>query len=222
MKLWISIVVSGLVASCWGVRPLVTDDARITPPHECQIESWMKNGYGLSEVWIMPACNPEDNLEITVGSGKKLTAPYSADYILQLKTLIKPFDEKSYGIGLVGGVVAHPDIAIHANQIGNSYFFIPVSVALSDRIIVHTNLGLSQLWDQGQTLMTWGVGYEVIITPQLMGIGEFFGDDHHGGYGHGGVRYWLIPNHLQIDMTVGHHVVQADGWVSIGLRMIGF
>ncbi len=223
LRVFFGLCVLGCLAYTFAARPLVTDDARITPRGECQIESWAKQSQGMSELWILPACNPWGQAEITLGGGQKFAQKsQNRDYIAQVKTLIKSFDDTTYGYGLTVGMVAHPDIAVNANQIGNVYCYIPASFAINDLLTLHTNLGITHMTDEQTTALTWGVGGEYTLNPHLILLGESFGDDQHGGYVHGGIRYWLIPSHIQIDATIGHHItVHNDGWISLGVRLLG-
>jgi hypothetical protein len=40
-----------------ATRPMVVDDASITGPGNCQVESWTQRIPGRTEYWVMPACN---------------------------------------------------------------------------------------------------------------------------------------------------------------------
>lgn len=53
----------------YAARPFVTDDARLTTPKSCQLESWSRTYKNSTEIWALPACIVNGNLEITAGLG---------------------------------------------------------------------------------------------------------------------------------------------------------
>ena len=57
-----------LAPSVEAARPMVTDDARITDPQACQLETWAYlHEHNTREFWALPACNPSGNFEMTLG-----------------------------------------------------------------------------------------------------------------------------------------------------------
>jgi len=209
-----------------AARPLITDDARTVDPYACQVESWVKNNRSSREYWALPACNFTGNLELTLGGAKTdddITGTQTTDVLLQGKTLFKPLETNGYGIGLAVGYAAHPaSYAGHALR-GDPYFYVPTSFSFNnDRFVLHTNLGARHARDQGKARGTWGVGSETMVNPRLYVIAETYGESGATASYQLGVRFWVVPNHVQIDTTYGNRYGNhADGhWVSIGLRLL--
>lgn len=212
-----------LSAGAWAARPFITDDARLTTPGSCQLESWTRHYRDRTENWALPACNPSGNFEITAGGGRFHPdgQAHSSDYVLQGKTLLRPLQTNGWGWGLAVGVVRHPSPHPGPNHLGNRYAYVPLSVSMrDDKVVLHTNLGWTRERQTTRQLTTWGVGVEYWAHPRLMAIAETFGDDRQQPFVQLGLRFSVIPGLLQIDVTRGAQPggVGFTGWTSLGLR----
>lgn len=215
----------GVPAASHAARPMVTDDARIVDPGACQLEAWQRVNHGSRERWVFPACNPTGNLEITLGGNDLPDANggRASDYVLQGKTIFRPLQTNGYGFGLAAGAYFHGDPAPDQGQLKTAYFYVPISKSfLDDRLVVHVNVGAQNDHDAGNHPWTWGVGAEFAVTSRVVLIAESYGDDHARPYFQGGLRLWLIPNHFQVDTTLGAQSgdIGASRWFSIGVRLI--
>ena len=207
-----------------AARPFVTDDARLTNPGSCQIETWVRAYADSREAWALPACNPGGNLEFTVGGGRawQQAAPATEDYLFQLKTLVRPLRDDGWGWGLAAGVVRHPDINPGPNLLGNTYAYLPASVSLAGgRMVVHANVGWLRERASGLKKLTWGLGAEWQVASRLTLIAESFGDHRDRPWWQLGARVAVVPDLLQIDATVGRQFSDVSGtrWFSLGLRV---
>lgn len=208
----------------WAARPFVTDDARLTTARSCQLETWMRVYPDSRELWALPACNPTGNLEFTLGGGRAKTEgqPTTVDYVLQAKTLFRELQSNDWAWGLAVGTVRHPEIHPGPNLLGNTYAYVPISKSLfDDRLVVHTNLGWLRDRASRRQNLTFGVGAEYQLTGRLLAIVETFGDHRNRPYWQAGARFAIVPDRVQVDMTVGK---QFDGpregrWLSFGLRI---
>jgi hypothetical protein len=204
-----------------AARPLITDDARLTDPQACQLESWLHLHRERNELWALPACNPGGNFELTLG-GAVSRAGGQADsgaFLIQGKTLFKALETNGYGLGIAAGYATLPG----SGQSGAPYFYVPASFSFADdRLVLHTNLGAVRERESGETRLTWGLGSETQTTDRLYIIAETYGQDKGRPFFQMGLRYWLIPNHVQIDTTYGSQIghIHDERWVSIGLRLI--
>lgn len=205
-------------------RPMITDDARIVDPKACQAESWIKTNRGSREYWALPACNFTGNLELTLGGARTGNAAGSetSDLVLQGKTLLKSLETNGYGIAFAAGYAGHP--ASHGGRpLGGPYFYMPLSLSLADdRVVLHANLGAKHLREDRSNRGTWGIGSETMITPRAYLIAETFGESRDKASYQFGLRYWIIPNHVQIDTTYGNQYgSKRDArWFSVGLRLL--
>lgn len=206
---------------CHAARPMVTDDARVTEAGACQIESWWHQHRGGQELWSLPACNPGGNLEITVGGALSRSAGRmeSGAQQVQAKTLFKPLATNGYGIGLAAGYVVLPG----DTRSGAPYFYIPTSFSFADdRFVLHTNLGAIRERENHATRLSWGVGGELLVAADLYVIAETYGQDVGRPFFQLGLRYWIVPDRVQVDTTYGNRVAPSGDarWFSLGLRLL--
>lgn len=204
-----------------AARPMITDDARLTDAGACQVETWAHLHGSKNEFWALPACNPGGNFELTLGGALAYANGHqeSGALTIQGKTLFKPLETNSYGIGLAAGYASQPGSA----HTGNPYFYVPVSFSLAaDRVVIHTNLGYTRERENKENRLTWGVGSEIQITPNSYLIAESFGQDKGAAFFQMGLRHWIVPGHVQIDTTYGSRfgAISDQHWFSIGLRLI--
>ena len=204
-----------------AARPMTTDDARLTAAGACQVESWVHLHGGQREIWALPACNPGGNFELTLGGALSYSGSRQerGAQVIQGKTLFKPLVTNGYGIGIAAGYATQPGSA----NSGNPYFYVPVSFSLADDLaVIHTNLGYTRERENHENRLTWGVGGEIQLSAQNYLIAETYGQDKGSPFFQLGLRHWIVPNHVQIDTTVGSRFGQysEERWISIGLRLI--
>lgn len=214
--------------SAWAGRPFFTDDAALTTPETCQIETWTQfNANHDRELWALPACNPTGNFEFTVGFNQlQAHAEGHVDsYFLQGKTLFRELETDSWGAGLAFGIIRPR----HGNA-GADFIYLPYSVSFADdAVIVHANLG----WIKNRSLSgnhaarlnrtTWGLGMEYSLANRVSVFAEAFGDDVVRPIIHTGFNISLIPNKLNLNITGGRDLaVDPDhNFYSIGLNVYG-
>lgn len=204
-----------------AARPMVTDDARLTDAGACQLETWWHAAHAEKTWWALPACNPGGNLEFTAGGALARAdgRMQSGGITLQGKTLFKTLETNGYGIGLAVGYAVQPGNA-HS---GSPYFYVPTSFSFADdRWVIHTNLGALREPEEGRTRLSWGIGSEIQTTDRLYLMAETYGQDVGRPFLQLGIRYWLVPAHVQLDTTYGNRLgfSSDERWISIGLRLI--
>lgn len=208
----------------WSARPFVTDDARLTNAESCQFESWTRIYPNSTEAWALPACNPTGNFEVTLGSGLSMANATKdvADYVIQAKILFKALETNGWGIGFAVGKVYHPAVTPSANQLGNTYAYIPFSTSFNDdKIVMHLNVGVLHDHASNKDSVTWGVGGEFKASPRLTGILEAYGDHQSSPFAQAGIRMSVVPNLFQVDATLGRQLngMHDNQWLSFGVRM---
>ena len=211
----------GSTSAAQAARPMITDDARLTDGGACQLESWVHLHGDQHELWALPACNPGGNFELTLGGAlaRENGNAQSGALVIQGKTLFKPLTTNGWGIGLAAGYGTQPG----AGQSGSPYFYIPTSFSLADdRVVIHTNIGNLRERESQKNHLTWGLGGEFQTTERLYVIAETFGQDKGSAFFQGGLRYWIVPGHVQVDTTYGSRIgqIRDERWLSIGLRLI--
>jgi hypothetical protein len=220
MRLRLAFLVTLLAAApvAQAARPFVTDDARIVDKDGCQVETFVKRQrrFDESEFWILPACNPWGS-ELTIGHARVDSTPFgdTRTTILQAKTLLKPLATNGSGFALTLGVLANTANSPYFNAIGSFSFG-------GDRVVVHTNLGGIRDNVAKISRGTWGAGAEVLlIAPRLYGIIETYGQRGEKPTAHTGLRFWIVPNRVQVDTTVGLQQSSPERrFGTVGLRIL--
>ncbi|WP_085315804.1 hypothetical protein [Derxia lacustris] len=207
-----------------AARPMITDDARVVDPHSCQVESWVRRNEDSSEFWALPACNL-GGFELALGGarGRDAEGTRTTDVVLQAKTLLKPLDVNGWGLGLAVGNVNHPSLDSSRAMIGDLYVNLPASFSFrDDAFVLHLNAGLLREKATAQARATWGLGSETQLSERFWLIAESFGQGGSPAFAQLGLRWWLLPNRLQVDLTGGAHIGGRldQRWMSLGLRVL--
>ncbi|MCD6734936.1 MAG: hypothetical protein LT103_15245 [Burkholderiaceae bacterium] len=199
---------------------MITDDARIVDARACQLESWVRKNRNSTETWALPACNFTGNLELTVGGAitSETGRTQATDAVVQGKTLFKVMETNGWGIGLAAGTVRHPRADAR-----DWYAYVPTSFSLhDDAVVVHGNLGWLREGEARRERLTWGLGSEVRLAERTWLIAETFGQDRGKPFHQLGLRHWLVPDRIQLDVTYGNRNGggSEERWFSIGLRLL--
>lgn len=187
-------------------RPMVTDDASIVAPGDCQVESWKQHTAAQNEFWTVPACNPYGKWELSAGAGRIFptdgTQRYAAG-VVQAKTLFRPLTANSWGIGLT---VA--DLFRGGTPVGDVSVLVPLSLSLmDDQVLVHVNAGLlREGLSAHRTGGQWAGGAEWAATHDLALTLEAYGTQQGHDYVQAGLRLTVIPDRLDLDTGIGQRM----------------
>jgi len=223
--LHVAVFTSGMlyINLCYAARPMLTDDARIVDPKSCQLESWIRDSKHITEYWALPSCNVSENLEVTIGGSLEGENGHSsfANELYQLKTIIQPIAINQTGYSIVLGNGRDPKRTMN-KVIQDWYLNVPISYPYNDRLVIHTNLGVTHLTDEKTEKMNWGLSSEYNYNGRVDLISEVFNQSSNSTYFQFGLRYWLIKNRAQIDTTYmnSFNHIGEDQSFSIGLRLI--
>lgn len=223
LALTMAAVLAAFPAALYAARPMITDDARIVDAKSCQVESWVRSNRGSKEYWALPGCNFTGNLELTFGGAiaKDGAGSETSDLQMQGKTLFRTLEPNGWGIGLAAGNVRHPHR--HRSFAGDLYAYVPVSFSYyDDRFVLHANAGVLRQKLTSQTRPTAGLGSETQISDSTWFIAEAFKQVEGRPYFQAGLRYWIMPNRVQVDATYGNRFGSSsqERWFSIGLRLL--
>jgi hypothetical protein len=189
-----------------AARPFVTDDARVVERRGCQVETFYKKQHRFNEdeFWFLPACNPW-GVELTVGANRinSEAVDDTRNAIVQGKTLLRTLETNGSGYAFtLGAVRVNPEDGPNTwnpfvNTIASFSFF-------DDRTVLHANLGAIKDRQADMTRATWGIGLEaLLVAPRLYAILETYGQRAEHPTRHLGLRFWIVPNRMQIDSTLG-------------------
>jgi hypothetical protein len=206
-----------------ATRPMVVDDASITGPGNCQVESWTQRIPGRTEYWVMPACNVGGTWELAAGIGRIGPDGPAAAFrsgIVQAKTVFRPLQTNDWGVGLTIANQFRPG----ESAAGDLSVLVPVSVSLlDDRVLVHANAGWLRTRVDGRNDGFWATGAEWAARPRLTLTLEAYGTGHGHAFTQVGVRYTLVPDRVAVDAGVGSRMGRpgAERYMTIGLTLAG-
>ena len=210
-----------------AARPFVTDDARIVDPGGCQIESYVKRqrNFGERETWFLPGCNPGGNLELTIGGTRAINSVEGKAnaLVVQGKTLLRPLHTNDYGIAATIGTLRHQTFTGDSATRWSPYINLISSLSrLNDGLVIHANAGVIEDRIAGLTRPTWGLGGEILLAPRWYGIVESYGQKSDKASQQIGLRFWAVPDRVQVDGTVGRQRSgpPARDWISLGVRLL--
>jgi hypothetical protein len=203
-----------LLAAPLSAQQWVVDDAETVDRGACQVEAW----HGEVASWILPACQPVRNLEISLGVGfvDDGHGHRETEYAVEAKTLFRPLATNDWGIGLVVGVGPNPSAAAGERHFGDVYAFVPASLSLmDDRLVLHGNVGWEwerdghehdgHIHDEDHHHLTWGVRSDVGLTERFTLIGEVFGEDRLLPEYQVGLRTHFPDAGVEVDVSWGGH-----------------
>jgi len=223
LKILIFILGFGTFNIAQAARPMMTDDARIVDPKACQLESWVRDSKHMTEYWAQPGCNVGENAEITIGGSLEGENGHSsfANEIYQIKSIIRPIDINQTDYSIVLGNARDPKRTMN-KVIQDWYLNLPISYPYNDRLVIHTNLGVTHLTDERTEKINWGLSSEYNYNERVDLISEVFNQSSNSTYFQFGLRYWLIKNRAQIDTTYmnSFNHIGEDQSFSIGLRLL--
>lgn len=204
---------------------MITDDARLVDAKACQIESWWRsNRQGAPEFWAFPGCSPVERLELSAAGAHQSADGQASwgDTLAQAKVLLRPLRANDWGLALTLGRAVERAGAGRADA-SSHYLNLPLSYSLrDDALVLHLNLGHRHELQSGTGRHTWGLGSELQLRPGLQLITETYGEGGGRAFLHGGLRYWLVPQRVQIDTTYGTQTQwgSSQRWFTIGVRLL--
>jgi hypothetical protein len=220
--LWPSALFLLACAPAHATRPMVVDDASITAPGNCQVETWTQHTPGQTEYWAAPACNVGGTWELTAGAGH-INPDAAGAYgtgLLQAKTVFRPLTTNGWGIGLTIADQFRRDDGVA----GDLSVLVPVSVSLlDDRVLVHANLGWLHVHASGRNEPFWAAGSEWTPRKRLTFTLEAYGSGQDRNFTQAGLRVTVIPDRLALDAGVGQRLGHGDAqrYYTLGLTLAG-
>ncbi|MGH8444492.1 MAG: hypothetical protein ACREVL_04445 [Solimonas sp.] len=219
-----SLSIAGLALALAGAgpaqagRPLVTDDATVTPAGECQLESWYQDDPHGDVFNLFPACNLFGDTELTAGWAHGGGNAYS----LQAKQVYRELKPDSWGWGLAAGVVR--ELPARGEDGYDWYAYVPLSLSLDDdRWQLHLNLGAGRHEIDDRLRANWGLGAVYAPSPRWSFFGEGYGSNETANV-QGGGSLTLLADRAQLDVTLGRvlHGAGEGNYAGIGIDLYGF
>lgn len=220
-------------AAAHATRPMVVDDATITAPGNCQVESWTQHTTGQLEYWAVPACNLGGKWELSAGGGRIGPGGSAASYrsgVVQAKTVFKALDDDDDddddkddgGIDWAVGLTVANQFRQGTGAVGDLSVLVPLTVSLLDgKVLVHANAGMLHGRSGGRYDQFLAAGAEWSASERLTLTLESYGTRRTRGYAQAGARYAVIPDRLALDAGVGDRIGRfgAERYYTIGLTL---
>ncbi|MEG2802607.1 hypothetical protein [Stenotrophomonas sp.] len=192
---------------------LLVDDASITDPRHCQLESWVRHSRDGQEWTAVPACTVADtewSLGLTRAPGQN-----TPQWAVGAKRVLVPRTSRRWGLAASVGW----DGTAHRPRGDDWNLTVPLTVALDaqERAQLHLNLGWAHHpHARGRTA---GVGMEIALHRHWALLAESARDAEHQRRSQLGVRRALWPG-ASVDLLVGHVHHHPDGrWLALGLNL---
>jgi hypothetical protein len=204
-------------------QQFVTDDVGVVDHRACQLEAW----HGGTASWVLPACSPIRNVELTAGFGFVAGEDgRDLEYVVQLKATLREPGEGGPGVGFVAGAGLDPLAQATGRRVPGIFAYVPLTVPLAEeRLLLHANLGWqgdrlrSDEADRATDLhhsATWGLRADARAGDRVAVIAEVFGEDSGPAEIQVGVRAALIAGLIHVDLSYGTGLVD---W-GIGTRWV--
>lgn len=211
----------GVCAHAQAGRPMVVDDAVLTTPEHCQVESWVQHSAGQLDRWAVPACNLGGQWEIAAGVGQVSLDRPGAAYrlgLLQAKTVFHALERNGWGIGLTTAYQFRQG----EGRAGDVSVLVPVSVSLlDDKVLVHMNGGWTHARSTGRGDGFAAAGAEWALQPVLSLTLEAYGTRRSHAFAQVGMSYTVIPDRIALDAGIGRRIghAGAERYVTAGLTL---
>ncbi|MBP8006557.1 hypothetical protein MMO38_03955 [Acinetobacter sp. NIPH 1852] len=195
---------------------LNTDDASITDAHRCQLEtSYLYLKDGAWSYQVTPACNLNQNLEVSIGYHATKELDQVRGFSAQVKTVVKPM-ENDWGIA-TSLTLSRDDQAEQRTDL-DWFLNVPVSFNFLDqRLALHSNLGYQYAQDHAR-LLRWSIATNYALTDRLALSVETYNQDRQAPLFQTAVHYSLIPNVLTLAASFGDRLHDfRQQWFGFGL-----
>ncbi len=199
-----------LCAPAHAARPLGTDDAGTNGASQCQLEAWSDHGRG-EHIWhLAPACGVGSGLEVGWESFQTMPGRTGEHgRIAALKWAPEWLDWRGWRFGFKasagqGREPGSEDTGWHLRQTNLTGI---ASIPLNDQWTVHANLGRTQQRGPAESRTSYALALAWTPNDRWVAFAEAMGDNRCGATRNVGLRWWLIPEVLGVDLT--HSVTNA-------------
>lgn len=188
-------------------RPLATEVADTIPAGHCQLEGWADHNNGAHEGHFAPACGLVPGFEMAAEwAGSMPSRSDVQNRLLGFKWGPEWLEWEGARFGIKGLRVQErtpsaDDTSWHNH--GTVLMGI-TSVPLDPNWTVHAHLGRNFMHNGEKDAMVYGVGLVWTPTDHWMLFAEVVGDHLHTATQTVGVRYWILPDKLGVDLTQTH------------------
>lgn len=171
------------------------EDAAITPPSTCALESWWTRGDDQAHATVSPLCNFTGESEWSMAFEYDTRNGETTALEAQYKTVL--FNR---GSGPVIALAGGGRYERASSELSDLYLTIPFSLQVLDRLTLHLNGGVLHDRVLDDTYGTWGLAgtFKTISGPQL--IAEFSDNDRYDPTYGVGARFTIGSTRWTLDL----------------------
>lgn len=208
-----------------AARPLDTEDAGANERATCQTEAWADHGHAQHEVHAGAACGVGGGLEL----GAEVVLPNPRRQGTKERSAGAKFAPEWLDWGQAR--LALKWMGTQAREAGTGEdwhwkegrWLSALSLVLSPEWTLHANLGHTFQRGPGKTVRNHAAGLVWTPDDHWLLFGELVADNHAPANQTVGLRYWVIPEVLGVDLTHSrtnatrgsHHSAVGVGWYGI-------
>jgi hypothetical protein len=199
------------VGSAHAGRPLATEDAGVNPTGQCQLESWVDVASDGHHAHFAPACGVLDGLELGF---EAVVDPPATEHAqaraLALKWAPEWLQWQDWRFGLKAGTMSQKYVGETGWHHGNWSVLGIASLPINDEWTLHLNAGHQHSIESENGVVTYGAAMTWSPHPRWQLFGEINGERHSPTNQTVGMRWWLIPDQLGLDVTGSRTNATAD------------
>jgi hypothetical protein len=210
-------------SAAFAGEPLATDDASILPQGLCQVEAWHRwSTRGGHVGWFVPACSPNDHVEIGVGAARYREADAGGHglLLLQAKSVFYRDPDDRWSAGAVAAAVHDTGRESRRNGFHETSALGLVSFNAPDQTLrVHVNAGVAYVHTEFTTGV-WGTAAEFDFREGWTVMGEVYRDEPGRPKYQLGLRYTLVTDRVELFISGGDRINgNAESWFAkFGVR----
>jgi len=206
-------------------EPLATDDASILPKGACQLESWYRHDRHVNQFWMLPACSPNEHVELALGGAiyRDDETGRHALWQLQAKPMLYRDPGERFAVAAVFAAV-HDTGREHVS--GGFHESLAALVAsfnrLDSALRLHVNAGIGYSHREFTTAI-YGAAIEFDAAARWTLLAEVVRDAPGRPNVQAGVRYTVVEDALELFASIGDRIRgSGEGpFVKAGLRVQG-
>ena len=204
-------------------EPLATEDASILPKGACQLETWFRHERNVDVLWALPACSPNDHVELALGGAvyRDDESGRHALVALQAKPMLYRDPGERFALAAVFAAARDTGRGHSGSGFHDALAALVTSFGFLDSALrVHVNGGIG--WSHAEfTTGIFGAAIEYDPVERWTLMGEVFRDSPGRPSFQLGVRYTAIEDRLELFASGGDRVHGGgDGpFFKAGLRL---
>lgn len=203
-------------------RPMNTDDASANKQAVCHVEAWMDKYAGATSTHLAPTCGVVDDLEVAAEFvSNRPSSEIPQGRALGFKWAPEWANWQEWRFGIKSGMGWEKASGDDWRHVSEAYSLLATR-QLNDEWTVHINVGRGHDKLKKHHDTPYGVALAWTPDDHWMVFGEITGLNHTSASQFAGVRYWILPETLGLDVTTGrtNATPESKTW-GIGLGWYG-